>query len=367
MSAPFQFFAIVPPGFEQVAAAELESLAAHDVKVEEGGISFSGSLTVLYRISLRARVITRILLRIHHFKALSFPELYNKVKRIDWSRYLHADAAIVVNATCHASKLIHSGRAEASTGEAIAARLSGNGSASGHPQQVYLRIDHDLCTLSLDCSGERLDRRGYRMEPGLAPVRETIAAGLLQWAAWQPEEPLVVPMCGSGTLAIEAACMAARMPASVGHDFPFLHWRNIRQKAWQQVQQRAQEMGQRSMQPHIYASDFDAEAIEISMRNAERAGVKHAIVFAQADFRALTAPVDAKAGLMLLNPPYGSRIGEDVLALYGAIGERFRREFAGWRMVIFSPERACERALGMKPQKRLKIRHGGRWLELLLY
>lgn len=363
MSAPFRFFAIVPPGFEPVAAAELEALSAHDVKVEEGGVSFSGSLAVLYRVSLRARSITRILLRIHSFKALSFPELYNKVKRIDWSRYLKSDAAIAVSASCHGSKLIHSGRAEDSTAEAITARLGGSGKTAKDNQQVYLRIDRDICTVSLDCSGERLDRRGWRTEPGLAPVRETIAAGLLQWLGWQSDEPLMVPMCGSGTIAIEAACMAARLPAGADHDFPFFRWRNFRQKEWQKVAERAQSMAASASEPSIFASDVDAEAVAISRRNAERAGIEGLIAFSQQDVRKL-APL-AAGGLLILNPPYGERIGDDVTALYREIGRRFAQEFAGWRMAIFSPGKACEKALGLRPEKRLKIRHGGRWLEVL--
>lgn len=363
MSAPFQFFAIVPPGFEQVAAAEIESLSAHDVKVEDGGVSFSGSLAVLYRVSLRARTITRILLRIHIFKALSFPELYNKVKRIDWVRYLKPDADISVSASCHSSKLIHSGRAADSTAEAIRERLAGSGKSVGHAQEVYLRIDHDICTISLDCSGERLDRRGWRLEPGRAPVRETIAAGLLSWLAWQPDEVLAVPMCGSGTIAIEAACMAMQLPAGIGHEFPFMHWRNFKAKDWQKVAQTAEAMAERGVQPQIYASDLDAEAVEICRRNADRAGVADAITLSRQDVREVAAP--ATTGVMILNPPYGERIGDDVLALFADIGKRFKKEFTGWRMAVFSPDRVCERALGLKIEKRLKIRHGGRWLEIL--
>lgn len=363
MSAPFHFFAIVPPGFEQLAATEIESLSAHDVKVEEGGISFNGSLAVLYRVSLRARTVTRILLRIHAFKALSFPELYNKVKRIDWARYLKSDSEIAVSATCHSSKLIHSGRAEDSAAEAIRARLGDSGKTTGHTQAVYLRIDHDVCTISLDCSGERLDRRGWRLEPGKAPVRETIAAGLLNWLAWQPDEVLAVPMCGSGTIAIEAACMAMQLPAGITHNFPFMHWRNFRQKDWQKVSHKAEAMAERGVQPQIHASDLDEEAVEISRRNAERAGVANAIMLTRQDVREVAVP--AAAGVMILNPPYGERIGDDVLALYTDIGKRFKKEFTGWRMAIFSPEKSCERALGLNVEKRLRIRHGGRWLEIL--
>lgn len=364
-------FAVVVPGLEAVAAEELAALSAHDIEAEEGGVRFSTSMDGLFRINLRSRCSTRILLRLAGFRTLSFPELYNKSGRVAWERYVGPDVRPDVRASCHSSRLLHSGRVEQAVIDAIRDRCAKHGIRSGggvqedFRQQVLVRLEQDICTLSLDSSGERLDRRGYRLASGRAPLRETIAAGILQWMEWQPGEPLLSPMCGSGTFAIEAALMARQVPANIGRDFAFLHWPACRDKEWQRVLARAKSM-QRDADVHIFASDNDAEIIEQARANADRAGVLGNIHFSVLDARKLTMPeAGLKPGLIVCNPPYGDRVKTDVRGLYGELGRLFTERFPGWRMAVLVPDQGCENALGVAVKRRLKLKHGGKWVHVL--
>lgn len=363
MSDAHCFFAVTLPGLEAVAAAELVALSAHAVTPVEGGVEFSGSPDTMMRVNLRARSITRVLLRLASFKALSFPELYNKSKRIAWSRYLGDGVKLSLRASCHGSRLLHSGRVEKAVFDAICDSHI-KVSEDGHEQQILIRIDRDQCTISLDCSGDRLDRRGYRLHSGMAPLRETIAAALLQWMGWRPDECLLTPMCGSGTFAIEAALMATRQAPGLNHDFAFLYWPGLKQKGWQRVKEKAEAM-RVVPQLHIHASDIDSRMIAQAEHNAADAGVSALIQFAELDMAMLHPPAGSTAGLMLVNPPYGGRIEADTQFLYGMVGKLLKRQFSGWRMAVIVPDAACERALGMPARRRLKIRHGGQWVHVL--
>ncbi len=361
-------FAVVIPGLEQVAEAELRGLSVHDIRRSDGGIEFTASLEGLARVNLRASCITRALVRLGGFTALSFPELYNKSRRIRWERYLLPGSNLRVQASCHRSRLMHSGRVEKAVFDAINDRLGGSLNRDDSPtageQRVFVRLSNNDCLISLDSSGDRLDRRGYRLQPGLAPLRETLAAGILQWVGWEPDEALMIPMCGAGTLAIEAAMMACRLAPNLEHDFAMRQWPVFRDKSWQRVYQRALAM-RRSWDGVIHASDVRAAIIDQAKRNADRAGVVPSIDFAVADFFSLQSPSGQTPGLMVLNPPYGERIAVDAGSLYSRIGRHLRRHFTGWRVAIIVPDRRCEQSLGLHASQRLRVRHGGRWIQVL--
>jgi len=367
MSYPHQFYAVVTPGLEEIAARELETLSAHEIHIEEGGVSFSGTMETMFRVNLRSRTITRLLLRLGRFTATEFHELEHHIAAIDWSNHLDAESAISVHASCHASKLIHSGRVEETIANTL--RKKGLGTwPSGKEQNVHIRIQNNRCRVSIDTSGERLDRRGYRLESGKAPVRETLAAAVLQWTEWSPDEPLLVPMCGSGTFAIEAAMLALKSAPGLSHDFPFLTWPALKRKAWERVRSRTEAMSAADKGALlIHASDINPDAVAIARRNAERAGIENAIGFDQKDAREIRAPEAAGRGVIIFNPPYGRRIDTNVRRLYAGLGELCRGEFDGWRAVVFSPDRACEKALAMKVRSRLRVKHGGSWIDILCF
>jgi len=346
------------------------------VQAEAGGVSFRTTMDGLFRINLRSRICTRILLRLTSFRALSFPELYNKSKKVAWEQYIGSQAAVSVRASCSSSKLMHSGRAEQALVDAIGDRLGYAMSAAGSEQQVLLRIDNNQCTISLDCSGERLDRRGYRLHSGKAPVRETIAAAILDWAQWDVEEPLFAPMCGSGTFAIEAAWMATKRAPGLDHDFPFTAWPSLKAKRWQRALSKAQAMQHDAQHLCILASDLDGAILAQANDNAVHAGVDALIHFERLDVRKIdprriNAPKAANAeqametGLIICNPPYGDRIKGNTHSLYADLGQRYRQHFSAWRMAIIVPDQACEKALRLKPSKRMKFKHGGKWVHVL--
>ncbi len=363
-------YAVVTPGLEALAADELNELAAHDVKTEAGGVSFTTTMDGLFRINLRSRICTRILLRLASFRALSFPELYNKSRKTAWEHYIDPHTAISVRASCSGSKLMHSGRAEQALADAIRDRLGfdtkGAIDAEDGEQQILLRIDNNRCTISLDSSGERLDRRGYRLHSGKAPLRETIAAAILRWAEWQREEPLLCPMCGSGTFAIEAAWLATKRAPGLDHVFPFASWPSLKEKRWQRARSKAEAMQQGEIQACIVASELDSAILAQAKENASTAGVGGIICFEQRDVRTLTVPKQCEtAGVIVCNPPYGNRVKGNVLSLYRALGRQFKEQFSDWRMTVIVPDKQCEKALGLQVKKQLKFRHGGKWVRLL--
>jgi len=359
-------FAVTVPGLEAIVADELSELSAHDIVQEAGGVSFNASIDALFRINLRSSCATRIVVRLARFKALTFPELYNRVRKIAWQKYIGDGVTVDVKASCHHSKLLHSGRAKQAVLDGIVASEGmGTQRAGESVQQIMLRIDDDICTVSIDTSGERLDRRGYRKHSGFAPLRETIAAALLRWMEYKPEQPLLAPMCGSGTFAVEAALIAEKKAAGSGHVFPFLHWPSLKQKRWQRVLKKTEAMTVEA-KATILATDIDAGVLAQARKNARLAGVDKLIHFEQLDVHKLTAPEDAsQPGLLVCNPPYGDRVKGDVRALYRSLGELFAERFEGWKMVVIVPDQGCEHALGRPAKRRLKIKHGGKWVYAL--
>jgi len=364
-------YAVVVPGLEGIAADELKELAADDVQMGDGGIGFTTTMDGLFRINLRARTITRILIRLASFRALSFPELYNKVKKVAWQQYIGTDVSLAVRASCKGSKLMHSGRAEMALADGIRDKIGFevSGTETQHQQQILLRIDNNQCTISLDVSGDRLDRRGYRLHSGKAPLRETIAAAILRWMDWQgterSNEPLLTPMCGSGTFAIEAVWMAEKRAAGLGHDFSLLHWPCLKEKRWQRALDKAKAMHS-PCELAIFASEWDEAILKQAKDNAAKAGVAEQIHFELLDVRKLTVPDGiTEAGLIVCNPPYGERIKADVAVLYRQLGKQFKQHLQGWRMAVIVPDKDCEKALALPVKKRLKIKHGGRWVTVL--
>lgn len=365
MSYPYHFYAIVIPGLEATAARELDKLSAHEIRIDSGGVHFAGTMETMFRVNLRSRSVTRVLLRLKRFTAMTLGGLRNRAEQIEWGQFLNRESAIIVHASCHSSKLMHTTKIENEICEAV--RKAGFFPASGDTeQQIFIRIENNRCLLSIDTSGERLDRRGYRLEGGKAPVRETVAAGVLQWMEWTPDETLLVPMCGSGTIAIEAAMMGIKQASGMTHEFPFLAWPQLKQKGWDRVFKRTQAMMRDDLNPlSIYASDINPDAIEIAARNAGRAGVEKLIHMEKREIKELSGPEGVHSGLIVCNPPYGQRIDTNVYALYAALGKIYKKDFSNWKMAVFSPDPGCEKHLGLSVKRRLKIKHGGKWINVL--
>ncbi|MCA9539454.1 MAG: RNA methyltransferase [Myxococcales bacterium] len=322
-------FAGVAPGLEGVAADELRACGFTEVNPLAGGVAFRGDPLDANR---RLAVPTRILQRVARFPARTFEQLVAGAKAVDWTPF----GGLTPQVTCHASRLYHSG--------AVAERLAGVVPAG--EGTLFARVARDRCTLSVDTSGERLHRRGWRLENGPAPLRETLAAGLLRLAGWAPGMALHDPMCGSGTFLIEAACAAAGLAPG--------RLRAFACEAW--CAQRSVVSGS-AVPTAIDGGDRAAAAIDAARRNAERAGVE--VAFTVRDAR--DAVPTCETGLFVCNPPYGRRARGP--GAYAALGALLAGPFAGWSAAILCPDEDAVTALGRAPRVRHRVRNGGLPLE----
>lgn len=363
-----KYFAVSAPGLEAFTALELKKLnllGEEEPNPEkspnageglEGGVEFSGDLEALYRANLHLRTASRVLVRLGDFYAVSFAELRKKAARLPWEAYLRPGQEVSVHATCRRSRLYHSDAVAERVVGAIGDRLGGPvvavkaaGSDSVDPPQlVVVRIVHDHCTISIDSSGELLHRRGYRQAVAKAPLRETLAAGLLMAADWEAASPLLDPFCGSGTIPIEAALMALGLPPGGRRRFAFMHWPGYDPLTWERLLGEVRPRPAEEIPP-IQGSDRDAGAVRMAQENAERAGVSGLIEFSCRAVSAIGPP--AGPGWVVTNPPYGLRVSanKDLRDLYAQIGNVLRARCPGWQAAVLCSD------LRLLGQTRLKL------------
>ena len=342
-------YAVAAPGLEAIVAAEVGPLVAAPVTPDVGGVAFAATRAELYAVNLWSRVASRVLVRLAEFEARHFSELQAGCEAIRWEQYVGPREPVRVRATCRKSRLYHSDAVAERVGEAIRRRtgatvVEGAGGEEDEDdapaQLVVVRMLHDRCTVSVDSSGELLHRRGYRQAVAKAPLRETLAAALLLAAGYDGSGPLVDPLCGSGTIPIEAALIARRVPPGRHRAFAFERWLDFDAPAWRAPRARADE-GVRSFAAHpILGSDRDAGAVAAAAANAERAGVAEDVAFAQAAISAAPVPPETDvSGWIVTNPPYGKRLGEhDALRdLWARLGQWARVRCPGWQVAVLAP------------------------------
>lgn len=361
-------FAATAPGIAPICAGELSGLGVQG-RVEHGGVAFNADLTALARANLWLRTASRVLVRVAEFRATAFYELELRAKRIEWSRFVAPRSRVVFRVTCAKSKLYHSGAVAQRFEDAVRRAMpdvetatekdDDDASQDSNRQLFVVRLLHDICTVSADSSGALLHLRGYRQQLAKAPLRETLAAAVLLGAGWSAEVPLVDPMCGSGTIPIEAALIARRIAPGRDRSFAFLDWPSVDRAFWPRIVAAAKEE-ERSRSPvSIAGYDRDAGAIAAARANAERAGVAGDIELAVQPISALSAA--PAPGLIASNPPYGVRIGDvDRLRnLYAQLGNIARRQRPGWQLALLSADRALERHVGLDFAARFATRNGG--------
>lgn len=363
MTRPTRFacFAACPPGLELITWAELFNLGLNQPKTVPGGVEFSGFFNHIYRINLWSRTASRVLVRLGTFEALSFAELERKAGGLAWDQLLRRGAAVRLRVTCHKSKLYHS--------DAVAERLAGVLAANlgavrdetddARAQLVVVRLDHDRCTISLDSSGEHLHRRGYRLETGKAPLRETLAAALLLHARFDPAGPLVDPACGSGTFAVEAGLMARNLPPGRARRFAFMDWAGFESGVWNELLAAAEAGALAAAPAPILASDRDAGAVAAAQANAERAGLAASLQISRASLSDVQPP--AGTGLLIANLPYGLRVsaGDDLRDLYAQFGTLARERFGGWRAALLAGSLALAGQTRLAWGEPLWVENGG--------
>jgi putative N6-adenine-specific DNA methylase len=350
-------FAVTAPGLEGVCAAELTALGLAGEE-QHGGVAFAGGLRELYLANLWLRSASRVLVRVAEIKSRDFPDLFNHLRRLPWGRFIKAETRVRVRASSHRSRLQHTGRIAETVAEAVD-RALGRAQAphEGEEQLVLARFEDDVCLLSVDASGELLHRRGYREETAHAPLRETLAAGILLLLGWDGSETLVDPMCGSGSFPIEAALLARRRPPGAERSFAFMNWPRYRPGLWQALLSEALRR-QRSAPVAILGRDRDGAAVAAARRNAARAGEGETVRIEDGKLAELELPGDGP-GLLLCNPPYGERLGrdEDLVALYRTLGVVGCRP--GWRMAFICPDPALARATGLAVRPVAQLVNGG--------
>ena len=362
-------FAVSAPGIEPIVAAELVGLGI-EARVVEGGAAFQGSLEDVQRANLHLRSATRVLVRLGDFRATAFHELERFAGRLPWERVARPGGAIAVRATCRKSRLYHSdavaervlGVADRVVGGLVPAVAPGeDDDAAPTAQLILVRVSRDRVTISADSSGALLHLRGYRQAVARAPLRETLAAAMLLGARWDPATPLIDPMCGSGTIAIEGAMLARRIPPGLGRSFAFEGWPGFDASALRSMIEEARAGILPATPAPIVASDRDAGAVRSATANAGRAGVAADIQVVEQAVSAMEAPAHPAAGAIVTNPPYGVRVGErrSLRDLYAAFGRVARERFAGWQVALLSADRTLEAQLGLELEERFRTRNGG--------
>lgn len=340
----FEIFLATAPGLEPVLCAEVRGKGFKQPKPVPGGVVIKGGWPEVWRANLWIRGAGRVLARIDAFRVLHLAQLDGRARRVAWGSVLRPDVPFRVEATCAGSRIYHSGAAAERIETAIRETL-GAPHAPDAEITVRARIEHDLCTISLDTSGELLHKRGHKEAVNRAPMRETMASLFLQQCGYDGSEPVLDPMCGSGTFIIEAAEIAARLNPGRSRQFAFEKLATFDAAAWQ----RMRDVKSRRIPPaRCYGSDRDAGAIAMSRANAERAEVADCTEFRQCTISDVVAPA-GPPGLVIVNPPYGTRIGDrkTLAPLYRALGQVLMSRFAGWRVGLIASEPGLAQATGL--------------------
>lgn len=364
MSAPFEIFLVAIPGLETELRADARAIGFAKSSLVKGGVVLEGTWPDVWRANLELRGASRVLARIATFPAQHLWQLDKRARKVDWAALLRANVPVRVEATCRASRIYHSGAAAERVAKAIS-ETRGTPIANDASVTVMVRIENDQCTLSLDTSGELLHKRGHKEAVSKAPMRESMAALLLRRCGYTGSEPLVDPMCGSGTFVIEAAEMAMGLKPGRSRSFAFEQLATFDAAAWQHMRATA-TAEYKTPAFRCHGSDRDAGAVRMSIENAARAGVAEVTAFQQRLVSELKAPEET-AGLVMVNPPYGDRIGDKstLQPLYRSLGQTLLERFAGWRVGLITSEPQLARATGLpfKPPS-APIAHGGLRVQL---
>ncbi len=352
----FDCFAVTPPGTEELCAQELSGLGI-EARAQAGGVVFAAIARDLYRANLWSRVASRVLVRLGEFKCRDFPTLYKQLVKLPWGRFIYPGQACGVRVSCQISRLTHSGRITETVISAVEKVLGKNCAASETEQLIFIRIENDVCMVSIDSSGELLHRRGYRKAMVAAPLRENLAAAILLKLGYDGSQVLIDAMTGSGTFAIEAAMIAAGVAPGRLRKYSFMDWPHFRHNAWTLCLQEA-EVKIAAIAP-ILAIDCDPLAIAAARKNANVAGVDSIVQFEEGSMEELQAP--AAEGVLVMNPPYGERLGdvERLRSIYVDFGKLCRGPFADWTIGWISASRKFERDAQLGCKRLWSFSNGG--------
>jgi len=358
----FEMIAKTLQGLEDVLAGELIELGANNVQIGRRMVSFEGNKELLYKANFHCRTALRILKPIAHFNAQNPDEVYNQIKKLDWAKYIPEKKTFAVDTVVYSDIFTHSKFVAYRVKDAIVdyfteQNLQRPSVRINNPDlQLHLHISHNECTLALDSSGESLHKRGYRVESGEAPLNEVLAAGMILKTGWKGETPFVDPMCGSGTLLIEAALIALNIAPGVFHtQFAFEKWDDFDAELFEQVS--SDDSREKPFLFKCYGSDSSRQAIIEASKNVKSAGLSQYIELKIQPFQKITD--NPGKGILITNPPYGERLNpRDLMELYAMIGERLKHVFPGYNAWIISASLEGLENIGLKPASKIKLING---------
>ena len=371
MEQSFEIIAKTFMGLEPVLAKELTQMGANDVVIGRRMVSFTGDKEMMYRANFQLHTAIRILKPIRHFKAKSADDVYEEIKKIDWTEYLGTEKTFTVDSVVFSEEFRHSKFVSYKVKDAIVDQFREktgkrpNISVANPDIRLNMHIADDKCTLSLDSSGESLHRRGYRQESVEAPLNEVLAAGMILLSGWQGDTDFIDPMCGSGTLLIEAALIARNMaPGLFRKEYAFEKWPDFDADLFDAIYN--DESLEREFNHKIYGYDIDMKAVNTARMNVKAAGLSDIISVEQQDFKEFTQPQNKS--IMITNPPYGERISTpDLMGTYKMIGERLKHQFKGNDAWVLSYREECFDQIGLKPSIKIPLYNGSLECEFRKY
>jgi len=367
----FELIAKTFMGLEQVLAQELTQLGANNITIGRRMVAFTGDKELMYRANFQLHTAIRILKPIKHFKANSADDVYEEIKKIDWSQYIEKGKTFSVDSVVYSEEFRNSRFVTYKVKDAIVDQFREstgtrpNISISNPDIRLNIHIADDKATLSLDSSGESLHRRGYRQETTEAPLNEVLAAGMILMSGWKGETDFIDPMCGSGTLLIEAALIARNInPGVFRKEFAFERWNDFDKELFDNIYN--DDSQEREFEHHIYGYDIDIKAVNTARLNARAAGVTKDITIEEADFKNFKQPENP--AILITNPPYGERISTpNLLGTYKMIGERLKHQFVGNDAWVLSYREECFEQIGLKPSIKIPVFNGSLECEFRKY
>lgn len=365
-SQPCTFFAITVPGFEQILMKEVQTLPdVCDVVCTDGGVEFTGPFDIVYFANMQIRTANRVLMRIDSFTARSYPELYNKAKKINWEIYSGFETDIAFSVSSSSSRLHHTENIENAVFDSMKEVMESLGVAIKKEKHAvikyHIRFLDDKCTVSIDSSGELLYRRGYRTELAHAPIRETTASALLLACECYRYPIIADPMCGSGTFLFEAQMIVNTISPGLSRSFAFVTWPSFLESKFLRLKINLQKECMRS-RCTLLGSDISETAVNAAIINGQQSGFADGIVFIQKDFFTFnTGNTFGTNGLIISNLPYGKRVGESTAlhALYKNIGKHLKKHCKGWHFGFVTADRAFPSISGLPVSSEIRFVNGG--------
>ncbi len=358
------YFATCPRGLENLLTTELQALQAKRVQATDGGVSFSGDLGVCYRANLHSRVATRVLMQVGRGKYATEEDIYQGSLKLNWPNLFDVKHAFMVKVTGVKCPLKSLEFVTLRIKDAVCDKF--RQAVGSRPNidtrtpavRIHAYLTADSYTLYIDTSGNALYQRGNRKSSIEAPLRENLAAGILLLSGWKPGQALLDPMCGSGTFALEAAMMALDIAPGLKRDFGFQHLKNFESDTWKKIKNAAAKAVKPNSFQKIYASDMDLRAVRVTKQNLSEAGLGDVVQVSHLDF--IEAPAPAESGVLVANPPYGVRIGEDadLAALYPKMGEVLKKRFAGWNAYFLTSDLRLPKLMRLAPSKKTPLFNG---------